>query len=189
MPTNTSSDTNSVPKNILDAGAEAVRMYERLLSEGYGHRWAEMCALQQPPGLRGTDRALMQGRYNQEWLNELPADHALALTKEAREAGINISGKFYCSQLADKRAHRDPAAWVDTASQIKTVARQRNLTVHGIVEHEAEPQTRPQSKVLSDRLIREMSKKEKAAHPSKSAGEIREMVIDKYAPHFKKNKK
>ena len=175
-----------VPDNIRAAGMEATRMYARLLAEGYGHRWAEMCALQQPPGVKGTDRAVMQGRYAEQWLDDMPTDQARRITREARAAGINISGKYYCSGLADKRGHCDPAAWIDSAADIKRVAVKRNLNVRGIVEHKAVDLPPPQSKPLSDRLIREMSAIERKRHPGKSRAEIREMVIDKYAPTWKR---
>ena len=175
-----------VPSHIRDAGPEAARMYARLIAEGYGHRWAEMCSLQCPPGVKGTDRAVMQGRYAEQWLDDMPRDQASRITREARAAGINISGKYYCSGLADKRGHCDPAAWIDSAADIKKVAKERNLTVRGIVEHEGSPMPRPTAKPLSERLIRQMSKVERPNHPGKSRRELREIVIDKYAPRWKR---
>jgi hypothetical protein len=66
------------------------------------------------------------------------------------------------------------------------VAVQRNLTVRGIVDHEAAPTPPPKSKPLSERLIREMSAIERKRHPGKSKAELREIVIDKYAPRWKR---
>lgn len=177
---------NDVPDNIRQAGMEATRMYKRMIAEGQTHRWAEMCALRQPPGVKGTDRAVMQGRYAEQWLDDMPTDQARRITREARAAGINISGKYYCSGLADKRGHCDPAAWIDSSADIKRVAQQRNLTVHGIVEHQATPMPPPKPKRLSERLIREMSAVERKRHPGKSKAEIRDMVIDKYAPKWRR---
>lgn len=175
-----------VPENIQRAGAQAMRMYARLMAEGYGHRWAEMCSLQQPPGVKGTDRAVMQGRYAEQWLDEMPKDQAQRITREARAAGINISGKYYCSGLADKRAHCDPAAWIDSAADIKKVAQVRNLNVRGIVEHQGVAEPPPASKPLSDRLVRKLSAVERKNHPGKSKGELREIVVDKYAPKWRR---
>lgn len=177
---------NDIPHDIQQAGTEAIRMYKRLLAEGHGHRWAEMCALRKPPGVKGTDRAVMQGRYAEQWLDDMPVDQARRITRDARAAGINISGKYYCSGLADKRGHCDPAAWIDSSADIKRVAQQRNLTVRGIVEHQAVQLPPPKSKVLSERLIREMSAVERKRHPGKSKGELREIVIDKYAPKWRR---
>lgn len=157
-------------------------MYSRLLSEGQTPRWAEMCALQQPPGVRGSDRAVMQGRYNGQWLDDMPKDHAQRLIREAKAAGINVSGRFYMSGLADKRGHRDPAAWIDSASDIKRVARERNLTVQGIVEHKGSPMDPPKQKRLSARLTREMMAYERRKNPGMKMkdGDLKEMVKEKY---------
>lgn len=153
-----------------------------MLSEGQTPRFAEMCALQQPPGVKGTDRALMQGRSNQEWLDDMPKDHADRLLREARQSGINVSGKFYMSGLADKRGHRDPAAWIDSVQDIRRVARERNLTVQGIVDCKGAPVDPPKKKRLSERLTKHMMAAERAKDPGLKMKdrELREMVKDKY---------
>lgn len=112
----------------------------------------------------------------------MPKDQADAMVREAKAAGINISGKFYMSGLADKRGPRDPAAWVDSAADIRSVARARNLTVRGIVEHQGEPMPPPKAKPLSEKLTREMMAKERLMNPGKKMGdgELREKVQAKY---------
>lgn len=177
-----------IPEEIRRAGSEAVAMYARLLSEGHGEKWAAMCSLQQPPGTKGTDRAVMEGRYAGQWLDQMPRDHAEKITREARAAGISVSGKFYCSGLADERMHCDPEAWIDSAGDIKRVAEKRNLTVHGIVEHRRRETPPTPSKPLSERLIRQFVKEEAKLQPTKSKRELREIVLDKHTPHWKKKK-
>lgn len=177
-----------VPKEIRIMGAEAVAMFERLSSE-YGVRWAEMVVLQQPPGLRGTDRTLMERRYNGEWLNEMSPDIAARIVREAKAAGISISGKYYCSSLADERAHRDPAAWIDSAADIKKVAEKRNLNVTGAVTHRKVEMPPTPSVPINERAMRRLSAIERKRHPGKKAGEIREIVIEKYAPAWKRKSK
>jgi len=181
--TTSNSTKQPLPIEIRSRGKQAEAMYEKLLSEGYGHRWAEMCALQQPPGVRQTDRAFMQGRQNQQWLDEMPKDHAQHLLAEAKRAGISTAGKFYMSGLSDKRGPADPAAWVDSVGDVKRVAQSRNLTVSGIVEHKGEPVPPPPTKRLSDRLTKEMMKHERRISPKARAmkdGELREKVQHKY---------
>ena len=173
---------DEVPENILRAGKDPSEMYARLRSEGYTHQWSEMCALQQPPGVRGTDRALMQGRLNHQWLDDMPKDQANLLMREAKGAGINVSGRFYMSGLADKRGHRDPAAWIDSASDIKKVARERNLSVRGIIEHKGDAMPPPKGKRLSGKLTREMMTYERHKNPGMKMreGDLKEMVKEKY---------
>lgn len=175
----------TVPSHIKAAGVEVVSHYLRMIREGQSERWAEMCALQCPPGLRGTDRALMQGRYNEQWLDEMPKHQAERILREAKAAGINTSGKFYMSGIADKRAHCDPAAWIDTTGDIKKVAAARNLTVSGIVNHNG-TQMPPPRKRISKRLEGRLMREEMRANPKLSKGEAKELVSDKYVPPWKK---
>lgn len=176
---------SDLPWDIQHASTAIQDHYRKMVADGVSPRAAEMFALQQPPGLRGTDRTLMQGRYNNEQLDQMPPDHAKRMVEAARRAGINPTGKYYCTGLADKRGPADPEAWVDSVADIKRVAMKRNLTVSGAVEHKGIPVPRPQSKPLSDRLTREMMKVEKRRNPTMKKGELREFVIAKYGRKVK----
>lgn len=176
---------SDVPSHIKKAGRDAEALYAKLLSEGYSHKWAEMCALRQPPGVSGTDRAYMQGRYNNQQLDSMPPDHARNIVTLARRAGINPSGKYYAASLADHRGPSDPAAWVDSTADVKRVAMERNLTVTGAVNVKGQQMPRPKSKPLSERLTREMMAVERKNNPSMKKGELRELVVAKYARKVK----
>lgn len=178
-----------LPYDIARSSSEVQRHYLQMVADGHGERWAEMCALQAPPGARGTDRALMQGRYAGEWMNGMPPAMAARMVKEAQKAGINVSGKFYMGGLADKRAHLDPAAWIDSVADIKKVAQLRDLHVSGIVEH-TPPEKPPQkSKDIAPDILREHVRKEMKANPKLSKGEAIEKVKDRIVPHWKRKKK
>lgn len=148
---------------------------------------AEMLALQQPPGVKGGDRAFMEGRYNNQQFDKMPKDHAQNIITLAKRAGINPSGKYYCAGLADGRGVQDPAAWVDGAGDVKRVAEVRNLTVNGAVEHKGEPQPRPKSVRLSKSLTKEMMNVEKKRKPTMKKEELREYVTEKYGRRKKPN--
>lgn len=169
-----------LPLDIQCAPASVQKRYVDMVNDGVAPRFAEMCALQIAPGVKGTDRAFMEGRLNNEQFNKMPKDHARNILTLARRAGINPNGKYYCSGLADKRGPADPMAWVDGAGDVKRVASQRNLTVSGAVEHKGVAQPRPKAPVLSERLTREMMRVEKKSHPTMKQGELRELVQDKY---------
>lgn len=166
-----------VPQEVSDAGPDAVRTYRAALP--YGERWATMCALQVPPGTKGTDRAFNEGRLCQQQFDDMPKIMAQRMLREARAAGINTTGKQYMGGLADKRAHRDPEAWVDSTADIVRVARKRNLTVEGIVSHQGTP-VPPKRAVLSERIIQEEMKHYRKLHPKMKNGEMREMIIAKH---------
>ena len=178
-------NTNDLPWDIQKADSATQAHYRRMVADGVSPRAAEMFALQKPPGLRGTDRTLMQGRYNNEQLDQMPPDHARRMVETAKKAGVNPNGKYYCTGLADKRGPADPEAWVDSVADVQRVAAKRNLTVTGAVEHKGIPMPRPKSKPLSDRLTREMMQVEKHRHPTMKKGELREFVISKYGRKVK----
>lgn len=187
----TSNDTldESVPASVLAGGPGAVQHYLKMIRDGQESRFAEMCALQCPPGVKGSDRAVMQGRYNMEWMNKLTPQNRDRILNTARRAGINISGKFYQSGLADRRGPADPAAWIDSAADIKRVAQERNLHVTGIVEHVAREVAPPPSKPLSERIIRREMRRYSKQHPNMKPGEMREMIVSKHAPRHKRGGK
>ena len=178
-PSSTSSAPEAIPAEVSARGRSAEEMYARLRSEGLSQKWCEMVALQQPPGLKGTDRAYMQGRYNNQQLDQMPPDHARNIVTLAKRAGVSVSGKYYSAALADSRGPADPSAWVDSTADVVRIAKARNLTVTGAVEHRGTP-VPPKRKPLSERITRELVRDERKRHPGMSGGELREMVVSKY---------
>jgi hypothetical protein len=171
-----------IPQSVLNAGPEAVKTYNKALP--YGERFAEMCALQQPPGTKGTDRAFLEGRQNNQQLDELPKRQAQYMVKEARRAGISISGKHYVAGLADHRGWRDPAAWVSSNDDVLRVAHKRRLAVSGTVNYDPGPAPR-KTVVLSESIIKDEMKKELRKNPRAKKGELREKIIEKHAYKLK----
>jgi hypothetical protein len=172
----------SIPESVLALGREAIETYERALP--YGERWAEMCALQCPPGTKGTERAFLEGRQNNEQFDSLPRRQAQYMIREAKQAGINPSGKYYVAGIADKRGWRDPAAWVSSNDDVLKVAQKRRLAVSGSVNYDPGPAP-PQRKVLSESIIKEEVRKEKRKNPSADAKDLRAKVIEKHAYRVK----
>lgn len=169
---------DNIPQEVLDAGPSAVQTYKNALP--HGERWATMVALQCPPGTKGSDRAFMQGRLNNQQLDDMPARQAKYVAKEARQAGINISGKYYVGGLADGRMWRDPKAWVSSNEDVLRVAKERRLLVSGGVNYD--PGTAPPKRTLiNESIVREEVARAKRANPSAKSAAIREQVIAKHA--------
>lgn len=169
-----------IPQEVREAGPEAVSIYKKALP--HGERWATMCALQTAPGTLGM--AFMHGRLNNQQLDEMPARSARWMVKEAREAGINISGKYYCGGIADKRAWRDPEAWVSSSDDVLKVAKKRNLTVRGAINYEG-PVLPPKRKLINEKIVQEQVNRELRKNPKAKAGEVRERIIEKHAYRVK----
>jgi hypothetical protein len=182
MASSAQSDTSKddLPWDIRSAPRDVQDFYRRIVGEGVTPRFAEMVALQQPPGLRGTDRTFMENRLNNQQFDSMPKDHAENLITLAKRAGINPAGKYYCSGIADGRGASDPAAWVDSVNDVKRVAKERNLTVEGAVEHKGIPMPRPKTQALSEAATRDLMREERRRQPTMKKGELREYVIDRY---------
>jgi hypothetical protein len=177
---------SDLPYDISVAGPDVQAHYRKLIAAGQAPRFAEMAALQQPPGTRGTDRAFMQGRLNNQQFADMNSPLAQRMLREARSAGISTSGRFYMGGLADKRAHLDPKAWVDSVADIKKVAQERDLHVQGIVEY-TPPEKPPQKSVdIAPDILREQVRKEIKANPSLKRQDAIERVKDRIVPHWKR---
>ncbi len=174
-----------MPPDIAAASAEVQHHYMRMIADGQTERWAAMCALQQPPGTKGTDRAFQQGRLDGNWLDELPPHQAKRMVREAKAAGIDITGKQYMSGLANKLGHCDPKAWVSDVADVKRVARERNLEVKGIVNVEAREEA-PVRRDLNPKIAKELAKKEMAKSPGLSMQDAVAKVKEKYVPRWKR---
>ena len=166
------------PPEIIAAGPKALNTYEKALP--YGERWAAMVALQQPPGTKGSDRAFLEGRQNNQQLDEMPTRQANYVAREARAAGINISGKYYCAGIADKRGWKDPAAWVTSGDDVLSVARKRRLHVTGSVNYDP-GEAPPKRVLLSESIIKDEIRREKRKNPQAKDGALREKIIEKHA--------
>jgi hypothetical protein len=175
-----------VPQDVASRGPEAVDHYLRMIKNGQSERFAAMCASQTPPGTRGSDRAFMQGRLNNEYMGEMGQKWASKLVREARDAGINTSGRFYMGGLADRRGHRDPEAWVDSVYDIKRVAKSRSLEVHGIIDY-VPPEQPPQERVDIDQgILNECVDAEVKKNPGSRREDVVEKVKERITPHWKK---
>lgn len=175
-----------LPYEIGIASQAVQSHYIKMVNDGQTERWAEMCALQQPPGTKGTDRAFQQGRLDGNWLDDLPPRQAKKIVREAKAAGIDIAGKQYMSGLANKLGHCDPRAWVSDIADVKRVAKDRNLSVSGIVTVNATDLPPLKQVDLNPRIARGLAKQEISKNPGLSMRDALAKVKEKHAPRWKK---
>jgi hypothetical protein len=169
-----------LPPDIASASAESQAHYKKMIADGQSPRFAAMCALRIAPGTKGSDRAFLEGRQNNQQLDAMPKLQAQYLVREAKQAGINPSGKYYCAGIADRRGWRDPAAWVTSGDDVLRVAKKRRMAVSGSVNYDPGPAP-PERKVLSESIIRDEMRRELKANPAANKRELREKIIDKRA--------
>jgi hypothetical protein len=103
----------------------------------------------------------------------------------AKQAGISTQGKYHITGIGPAD---DPAAWVSGPDDILAVAKQRNLTVEGHVNHQGHtmaPQVTPLASDLVDRMCEhEMAMDGAVAERCRKSEverrRLREIVTEKY---------
>jgi hypothetical protein len=110
----------------------------------------------------------------------MPKRQADYITKEAKQAGVDISGKYYVGGLADKRGWKDPEAWVSGVDDIKRVSQKRRLAVQGIYNYDPGPAD-PKRSVLNEKIVQKEVRRLRTANKKASDSELRDKVIEKHA--------
>jgi hypothetical protein len=107
--------------------------YERSRAAGSSHKFAEMVALAQPPGISGTDSVFLEGHCNGNQFANTP-EVGEYYRSVAEAAGVSTEGKVYKSGLANYPG--DPKAWVSGRGDVLRVVRERNWSCEGAVRHD-----------------------------------------------------
>ena len=188
-----------IPYDVKLCGAAAIGHYQEMIAKGVSPKLAEAFACRQPPGLGtalspgatvGMDSGFMQGRKNGEDLAAMSPRHRKRLLEQARKAGISISGKVYVGSLADHRLGGDPAAWVDSPSDIVKVAKRRGKNARGAGHDYTAPQAPPKPpKTVSKKAIREEMARTIAEDPSKvhNLRKLAKETEERLTPSWKKH--
>lgn len=109
------------------------KIYKQAIANGCTPAFADMLASQQPPGVKGTERAYMEGRNNNEDLGKMNNQLRNDLLETARKAGVSVSGKTYCSGLA--RFAHDPEAWVSGRDEVAAKCKANGWDCKGNVNY------------------------------------------------------
>ena len=146
-------------------------------------RFAEMCRSHSAPVYKGSDRAFMEGRVlnhgfkgDPDWLVEMKL-------KQAKRAGIDVTGKVYIGGLADGRGGGCPDAWVSGADDVTAACQRRNLNATGCVNYQGHEVDPGEDAELAPDIVEETVNKYVAVNPDlkrKDKRELREMVKSKH---------
>lgn len=177
---------SDLPPELTFATQKQQDHYRSMIADGQSESFALMCSLGQPPGTKGTDRAFQERRCNGEWLDDMPPHQARRILREARAAGIDTTGKFYFSGLADKRGHMDAEAWVSDRSDVERVAKKRNLEVQGSVNVKARDVPPPEAKKISAKAEKRLIKQHMRLDKSLTKQKAKERVHEMHVPRWKK---
>jgi len=167
---------------------DRLAIYQQVMQTDGSPRFAEMCALQSPPGTKNTERAFMQGAWRQ--MEQMDPKNRDTILADAKKAGISTQGKCFKSGIGH---WTDPAAWVTSAEDVLAVAKARNYEVSGVVNHKAIDKCLPPKRVkLAPDIVKQQTEKLLAREPAlaekvkknpKKLAEVHERVI---ATHSRK---
>lgn len=160
-------------------------IYDAAIANGADHKFAEMLALQQPPGTKGTDTVWMAGRHADP-LAGAPENMKRWYVARAKAAGIPTSGKVYMSEVADKRGPEDPGAWVGGLDDLIATTKQKGLglTVNGDTKVKQAPLVAPKPVPLSESIITRHMTAALQEKPDADKRQLREQIIDQHAPKW-----
>jgi hypothetical protein len=170
-----------LPYDIEVAGPDVQAHFRKMIADGQTPRFAEMCSLQQPPGVSGVDRTFQEGHLDGNWMDALPKKQAQRMIREAKKAGVNVAGKYYFSGIADSRGAADPRAWVSSRDDVLQVCKDRRLEIKGTINYSPGEAAPPKRVDMAPRLVNEMVKKHLAANPGTSRADAVEAVKKKHA--------
>lgn len=145
--------------------------YEAMRAAGESHNISDMLAHNAFCGVK-SDAIFNEGRFSGD--SGKIGQEQLWLKKQAEDAGVSTTGKFYLKGLANFPG--DPTAWVDSRSDVLRVAREKNMTVHGYVEHKGYETDGGEDKVIADELIEAEVADILEAHPHQNPEAVREEV-------------
>lgn len=153
------------------SGAERAR-YITMRVRGESRNIAEILATRRYPGLK-TDAIFNESKFSGQSTGECAA-RGTWLRQQAEAAGVSTTGKWYCSGLASYPG--DPTAWVDSRGDVLRIAREKNMTVHGYVEHQGH-ETDPGGDIpIADDIIDNEVADILEENPGARADDVREHV-------------
>jgi len=169
---------------IVSPSKEVQDHYDLCIRQGTSPTLALMFAEGRGPSIK-TDATFLQGQWNQfektAWLGD-------RYKKVADEAGVDITGKLYLSQLAAYPG--DPRAWVSGRGDVQRVCEERGWGCSGDVSVKAqEPISEPASIGIADDIVDRKVGEILAtveAPEQVDVQDLREQVKDKISPPWSK---
>lgn len=157
--------------NKVSSNFDVQVSYWKMRKNGQSHNMAEMLATRSFPGVK-TDAVFNEGKFSGDTGRIGPQE--LWRIQQAEAAGVSTTGKWYCSGLAEFPG--DPTAWVSDRGDVLRVAREKNMTVHGYVEHQGHEADGGSDVAIADELINDEVNDILESCPGADAEAVREQV-------------
>lgn len=173
---------------LISMEPEIQLAYEERRDNGVEHVWAEMLALQDPPGIV-TDDTFLRGKMGGEQFSEKPQTGDF-YAKELIAGGGSPQGKVYLSGLA--RYAGDPEAWVGGRHDVAKVCKHRGWGVSGQVNVKFnqdcidtnEPGVGLNPKIVDREVARDISEDPGVASTPKKKSEHWKQTFERLKPSY-----
>lgn len=109
------------------------RLYEQIRDSGESHNVAEMCALNEPCGLHGTDSINFKGVASADPLEGYHPMVRARYEQAAREQGVDLNGKKLIGSMM-RHPMDIKGAVFDSTVDLKKEIERRGWESHGMVE-------------------------------------------------------
>jgi hypothetical protein len=167
-------------------------MYVMYREGGMEAVFANMNACRRAPGAANCDRHFSEkARYRMNTMSQKNLENIIKL---AKKAGVDTHNRFYVGGLG---RYTDPSAWVSHGDDVLSVARRKNLTVQGAINHQGHEVPPPPPVLMAPDIMQENVSKLLAAEPAtaeavrknpKKLHEVKERIIDKHTPRWVKKR-
>jgi hypothetical protein len=138
--------------------------YAAMVAAGESPRMAAMCASRQMAAVQKTDTEF--ARRERARMLDMSDETREAIVDVAKKAGINTHGKVYNGQLGK---YNDPHAWVSTTSDVREVAKRKQLKVEGMVNIDARDPDALRKVSMAPDIKRRLVKQYRASNPGLDA--------------------
>lgn len=145
--------------------AGVLAVYRRLRRAGNAPGFAAMLALRSPPGSR-SDREFCRDFAHGKQFDNMGRASREYILREAKRAGINITGKIFKSGLGKPS---DPLAWVADRHDVLKTAQAKNLFVRGRVNYDPPELPPPPPTPLAPDMLKNRVLRQTAANPDLAA--------------------
>lgn len=155
--------------------------YDRLIANGCTERLADMLAARTGPAIKSGSK-FMRNIAHDDGLTDIHPSMARQIREAADRAGVSRAGKRWDGGLASHPF--DPRAWVSDEHDVRDLAHERGLEVHGLINVEGPgvPEPPPPTPLAPDIVREEVAiQLQNPENRGRDPRELAEQVIDEHS--------
>lgn len=162
--------------------------FHRIVANGNTHEFALMAVSRQAAVMGNCDRTFCEAMHH-DMTRERSPKVVRGMQENARRAGINTNGKYYCGFLGQ---YDDPMAWVTSREDAVAACKAKGVSTDGILKvKNRSVEQAPKKRFLADDLVEEQvnrilktepETRERVKRGKIRKKELRERVVAEHGP-------